>query len=97
MGATLVPVVSVLQFLFYPVAKPSALLLDRIVGKEGITWFEEHELQTLLAIHAQAPDTDISAVEGHGASNFLSLDDVSSLEEGSPLEPLECDSARLEK
>jgi len=87
LGAKFTPVVHFLQFIFYPVAKPSALLLDRLVGKEGITWFKEHELDTLIKIHAQAPETDISGVEGHGASNFLNLDDISALEEGSPLHP----------
>lgn len=87
MGARFAPIVKVLQVICYPVAKPSSLLLDRIVGKEGVTWFEEHEMETLLKIHAQAPESDISVVEGHGASNFLNLDDISSLEEGSPLNP----------
>jgi len=68
-------------------AKPSALLLDRVIGREGITWFNEEEIETLLKIHAQAPESDISKVEGHGATNFLNLDDISSLEEGSPLHP----------
>ncbi len=87
LGAKFTPVVHFLQFIFYPVAKPSALLLDRLVGKEGITWLKEHELDTLIKIHAQAPETDISGVEGHGASNFLNLDDISAFEEGSPLHP----------
>jgi len=81
------PIVHILQFIFYPVAKPSALLLDRIVGKEGIAWLKEHELETLIRIHAAAPESDISGVEGHGASNFLNLDDIPALEEGSPLHP----------
>ncbi|MCW5783384.1 MAG: DUF21 domain-containing protein [Nitrospirales bacterium] len=87
LGAKFTPVVHLMQFIFFPVAKPSALLLDRLVGKEGITWLKEHELDTLIKIHAQAPETDISGVEGHGASNFLNLDDISALEEGSPLHP----------
>jgi len=87
LGAKFAPVVKLLQFLFYPMAKPSALLLDRIVGKEGITWYKEHELGTLIKIHAQAPETDISEAEGHGATNFLNLDDISALDEGSPLHP----------
>ncbi len=87
LGAKFAPVVKILQFLFYPMAKPSALLLDRIVGKEGITWYKEHELETLIKIHAEAPDSDISGIEGHGATNFLNLDDISALEEGSPLHP----------
>jgi CBS domain containing-hemolysin-like protein len=87
MGAKFSPIVYFLQFIFYPLAKPSALLLDRIVGKEGITWFKEHELETLIQIHAQSPDSDISGVEGHGASNFLNLDDIPAFEEGSPLHP----------
>jgi metal transporter CNNM len=87
LGAKFTPIVHALQMFFYPVAKPSALLLDHLVGKEGVNWLKEHELETLIKIHAQAPDTDISGVEGHGASNFLSLDDISALEEGSPLHP----------
>ncbi len=87
LGARFAPIVHLLQFIFYPMAKPSALLLDRVIGKEGITWFKEDEIQTLLKIHAQAPESAITKVEGHGASNFLNLDDISSLEEGSPLHP----------
>lgn len=87
LGAKFAPIVHVLQVVFYPMAKPSALLLDRIVGKEGIAWFKEDELETLINIHAKAPETDISIVEGHGATNFLNLDDIASLEEGSPLNP----------
>jgi len=87
LGAKFAPIVKVLQILFYPTAKPSALLLDRIIGKEGITWYKEHELETLIKIHAEAPDSDISGIEGHGATNFLNLDDISALEEGSPLHP----------
>lgn len=81
------PIVHVLQVIFYPVAKPSALLLDRLVGKEGIAWLKEHELETLIHMHAQHPETDISRVEGHGASNFLHIDDILAFEEGSPLHP----------
>ncbi len=87
MGARFSPFVYLLQFIFYPVAKPSAFLLDHIVGKEGITWFKEHELETLIQIHVDAPESDISGVEGHGASNFLNLDDIPAFEEGSPLHP----------
>ena len=87
LAAKFSPIVHLLQIIFYPLAKPSALLLDRIVGKEGVTWFKEHELETLIQIHAQAPESDISGVEGHGASNFLNLDDIPALEEGSPLHP----------
>ena len=101
MGAKFSPIVEVLQVLFYPVAKPSALLLDRLVGKEGITWFKEHELETLIQIHAEAPESDISGVEGHGASNFLNLDDIPVSEEGSPLHPksiirLPCDGGKIQ-
>ena len=87
LGAKFAPVVKLLQVLFYPMAKPSALLLDRIVGKEGITWYKEHEIETLIKIHAEAPESDISEAEGQGASNFLNLDDISALDEGSPLHP----------
>ncbi|MDX1411509.1 MAG: CNNM domain-containing protein [Nitrospirales bacterium] len=88
LGARLTSYVKFLQIVFFVFAKPSALLLDRIVGKEGVTWFEEKELKALLNLHTKAPETDIGNVEGRGAANFLSLDDVSCLDEGSPLNPL---------
>ena len=88
LGAQLTAYVKFLQILFFVVAKPSALLLDRLVGKEGVTWFEEKELKALLELHTKAPESDIGKVEGVGATNFLSLDDVSCLDEGSPLNPL---------
>ena len=88
LGARLTSYVKFLQIVFFVFAKPSALLLDRIVGQEGVTWFEEKELEALLKLHTKAPETDIGNVEGRGAANFLSLDDVSCLDEGSPLNPL---------
>ena len=88
LGAQLASFVRVLQVLAFVVAKPSALLLDWLIGREGITWFEEKELKALLSLHTRAHDTDIGHVEGLGATNFLSLDDISCLEEGSPLNPL---------
>ena len=88
LGARLTGFVKILQMVFFVVAKPSSLLLDRLVGQEGVTWFEEKELKSLLKLHTKAPETDIGKVEGLGATNFLSLDDVSCLDEGSPLNPL---------
>lgn len=88
LGSQLIWFVKILQLLFIAVAKPSAWLLDRLIGQEGISWFEEKELNALLHLHTIAQETEIGRVEGVGATNFLSLDDVSCLDEGSPLNPL---------
>ena len=44
-GALLVPMVRFYQILLYPVARPTAILLDKLLGKEGIDYFEEEELK----------------------------------------------------
>jgi CBS domain containing-hemolysin-like protein len=40
MGSLLSPVLHFYQFLLYPVAKPSAMVLDHWLGKEGISYFK---------------------------------------------------------
>jgi CBS domain containing-hemolysin-like protein len=44
MGALLAPLLRFYQLLLYPVAKPSALILDRWLGEEGINYFKERDL-----------------------------------------------------
>lgn len=75
-GAALSPLIRFYQFLLYPVAKPSALVLDKWLGKEGISYFREKDLLTVLQKHKDASTTDISHLEGLGAINFLKLDDT---------------------
>jgi len=86
-GAGLAPVLKVYSFVLYPVAKPSALLLDRWLGKEGIQYFYEHNMREVIRRHINAEDSDIDRVEGVGVLNFLAFDDLLATQEGEPVDP----------
>jgi hypothetical protein len=73
--------------MLYPIAKPTALLLDRLLGKEGIEYYREETLREVIQQHVAARDTDIDAVEGLGALNFLSFDDLTVSQEGQVIDP----------
>jgi hypothetical protein len=88
MGALFSPVLRFYQFLLYPVSKPSALVLDWTLGKEGVQYFREHDLHTLIQKHIDADDSDINRLEGVGAMNFLALDDLIVAHEGETVDPL---------
>lgn len=87
MGSMLAPIVRFYQVLLFPVAKPTALLLDRWLGQEGIRYFREHQLQEMIRKHIEAEEADIDRLEGLGALNFLSLDDLPVTHEGEILDP----------
>jgi len=86
-GAALAPVVRVYQLVLYPVAKPSALLLDAWLGREGIPLMRERDLREVIRLHMDSHDAEMSAVEGRGALNFLALDDLPISHEGEPVAP----------
>lgn len=87
MGSMLTPVIRFYQILFYPVAKPSAIILDTWLGKEGITYLAESELSSIIRKHIEAEETDINHVEGIGALNFFKLDKISVSQEGELIDP----------
>ena len=87
MGSLLVPAVKFYQILFYPLAKTSALILDRWLGREGISYFREHQLREVIQKHIEADEADVDRLEGLGALNFLALDDLPVFHEGEPLDP----------
>jgi hypothetical protein len=87
MGAALAPILRLYQFALYPVAKPTAKVLDWWLGKESIQYFREHQLREVIREHMNASDTDIAKLEGIGALNFLALDDLLVTEEGEPVDP----------
>ncbi len=86
-GAYLVPLVRFYQILFFPVAKPTALLLDHWLGKEQMFYFKENAFRIMLEKHIKSSQTDIGRLEGIGALNFLSIDDISISDEGSVIDP----------
>ena len=87
MGSLLSPVLRIYQIILFPVAKPSAMVLDLWLGKEGIQYFHEHNLRTVIKKHIEAEDSDIDRIEGMGALNFLAFDDLLPTQEGEPVHP----------
>jgi hypothetical protein len=82
MAALLAPILRIYQWLLFPVTRPCARVLDAWLGKEGIEYFREQELVTLIRAHIESEDAEVDEVEGIGALNFLTADDVSVIEEG---------------
>ena len=87
-GSLLAPVLRIYQVILYPVAKPSAMVLDMILGPEGIQYFRERDIRNLIQKHIEADETDIARLEGVGAMNFLALDDLLVSQEGEVVDPL---------
>ncbi|PTN12267.1 DUF21 domain-containing protein [Nitrosomonas aestuarii] len=87
MGALLAPLIRIYQVILFPVAKPSAMMLDWWLGKESIPYFRERDLRTLIRKHIEAEESDVERLEGIGALNFLALDDISVTQEGEHVDP----------
>jgi len=86
-ASLLSPILRFYQLVLYPVAKPTAVVLDKWLGQEAIQFFREKDLRELLKIHINDPESEIDKVEGKGALNFLSIDDLSIAEEGETIVP----------
>ena len=86
-SSRLAPVLRFYQLLLYPVARPSAWLLDRWLGGEPIGYMRERDLRRVIQLHMEASETDISRMEGQGALNFLDIDEEPLDEEGEPIDP----------
>ena len=87
MGSLLAPVIRFYQIILYPVAKPTALILDGWLGREGITYLAESELSSIIHKHIESEEADLNHVEGIGALNFFKLDKISVCEEGELIDP----------
>jgi len=87
-GAALIPLVRVYRFLLYPIAKPTAVVLDHWLGLEGPNYFRERDLRELIHMHTVAPESDVGMAEGRGVLNMLALDDLPIAAEAEPLNPL---------
>ena len=87
MASLMSPLLRVYQVVLYPIAKPSALILDAWIGKETIAFVPEVEIREALKQHVQSPKSDVGEVEGLGAINFLLLDDLRMADVGEPVDP----------
>jgi metal transporter CNNM len=86
-GALLSPVPRFYQIILYPVAKLTAVILDKWLGKEGIHFYRERDLREIINIHVESSETEIDKVEGRGALNFLAIDDLPLSSEGELIDP----------
>lgn len=86
-GSKLVPLLRFYQIVLYPVAKPTALLLDYLLGPEGITYFRENDLKAVIEKHMQSEEADLEKREGVGLLNYLHIDDLPIADEGEALDP----------
>jgi metal transporter CNNM len=86
MTSRFLPFLNFYMFALYPLTKPTAMVLDAWLGKEGITYLAEKDIRSLLARSAVSGG-DIGRVEAAGEQNFLDLDDVLVSEEGEPVDP----------
>lgn len=85
--AIFAPVLRFYRILLWPIARPTARLLDAWVGTETIPWFRERELHNILRYHAANTGSEVGRVEAIGATNFLALDDLVVQDQGKPLDP----------
>ncbi len=88
MASALGPVLRLYQLLLWPLAKPSATLLDLWLGKEAVQLFRENEIEEMLRMHMHESNSDITHTEGKGALNFLAIDDLKVGDEGEVIDPL---------
>ena len=96
MGIFLSPVIRIYRFILYPVSKPTALLLDKWLGKEGVLYFKEEDFRIMLQKHMESRDSDISRLEGTGALNFLRIDDLPVGDEGEIVDPVSIIPMKME-
>ncbi|WP_319549371.1 CNNM domain-containing protein [Desulfogranum marinum] len=87
-ASVLLPLLKLYQIVLYPFAKPTALLLDRWLGHEGMELYKEQALKKMIGLHLKNNSSEIDKFEGVGALNFLSIDDISIIEEGEVVDPL---------
>lgn len=96
MAAIFSPLLRLYQRLLWPIAKPSALVLDWWLGKEAVQFLREEEIEEMLRLHMRERSSEITHFEGRGALNFLSMDDLKVTEEGEDIDPLSIIPMRFE-
>ncbi|MEL7187125.1 MAG: DUF21 domain-containing protein [Pseudomonadota bacterium] len=87
MASLLAPVLRFYQYVFYPVAKPSAWMLDKWLGREHVEYLLEQQLVGVIEQHIESDRAEIDHIEGRGALNFLEIDDVPISDEGEVVHP----------
>jgi metal transporter CNNM len=81
MTSRFLPFLNFYRAILFPLARPTAMLLDWWLGPEGMAYLKEQDIRQLIARHG-ASGGEIGRLEATGAQNFLELDDVSVCDEG---------------
>jgi hypothetical protein len=81
MTSRFLPFLLFYRAILFPLARPTATLLDWWLGAEGMAYPREQDIRQLIARHG-ASGGEIGRLEATGAQNFLELDDVSVCDEG---------------
>jgi Cyclin M transmembrane N-terminal domain len=97
MAARLTPLLKIYRMSLFPVAKPTAVLLNWWLGLEGIRFLHESDFRALITKHVGAAGADVGQLEAIGALNFLDLDDVLVANEGERIDPLSIIMLPIEK
>jgi hypothetical protein len=84
MTARFLPFLVFWRTALFLLTKPTAMLLDWWLGAEGIAYFRERDIRSMVA-RAAASGGDIGKLEATGVQNFLDLDDVAVIDEGEPV------------
>jgi len=87
MAARLTPLLNVYRVGLFPIAKPTAIILNWWLGPEGITFLRERDFRALITRHAGVAGADVGQLEAIGALNFLDLDDILVVDEGESVDP----------
>jgi hypothetical protein len=87
MAARLAPLLKLYQVGLFPVAKPTAIILNWWLGAEGFAFLRERDFRAFITKHVGAAGADVGQLEAIGALNFLDLDDILVKDEGELIDP----------
>ena len=87
MAARFTPLLNLYRVGLFPIAKPTAIILNWWLGPEGITLLRERDFRALITRHAGVAGADVGHLEALGALNFLDLDDILVADEGELVDP----------
>jgi CBS domain containing-hemolysin-like protein len=76
MAARLSPLLKVYRVGLFPLAKPTAIILNWWLGPEGIALLRERDFRAFITRHVGVAGADVGQLEAIGALNFLDLDDI---------------------
>jgi len=88
MASMFAPILRFYQFVLYPVAKPSAWMLDQWLGAEGMVFMREKQLKSVIEKYIEDDGAEIDRIEGRGALNFFDIDEIPISDEGAEIDPI---------